>query len=220
MNLSRLHRWLALSLFVCVLAILAPPAHADYAVMRNGERLHIDGYLREGANILLYISSGRVSVPASDVVRFEPEDTFTPVPRRSSLNVPFADQIHRAAEHSGVDEKLISSVISAESNFRPAAVSPKHAEGLMQLMPETAQRYNVRNVFDPGQNITAGSQYLKKLLDAYHGDLTLALAAYNAGPDRVSRYGGVPPFAETRDYIRRVTTRLHQLNAEPDITLK
>jgi len=220
MKLNPIRTWLAPSLLTCALAALALPARADYAVMRNGARLHVAGYLREGTNILLYVSGGSVLVPASEVVRFEPEDRFTPVPRQDSLNVPFAEKIREAAAQSGVDERLISSVISTESNFQPTAVSPKHAEGLMQLMPETAEKYDVRNAFDPTQNIMAGSRYLRQLLDEYHGNLSLALAAYNAGPERVAQYGGVPPFPETQNYIRYVTKKLQELKANPALALQ
>ncbi|MFZ0213201.1 MAG: lytic transglycosylase domain-containing protein [Candidatus Acidiferrales bacterium] len=215
MKSHRLQTSLAFAIFAGMFTLLAPTVRADYAVMRTGERLHVTGYLRQGANILLYVPGGSVVVPACDVIRFEPEDVFTPVPHSDALNVPFADQIRTAAARNGVDEKLISSVISAESNFQPAALSSKRAEGLMQLMPETATRYAVRNAFDPSQNIAAGTRYLKQLLDQYHGNLRLALAAYNAGPERVAQYGGVPPFPETQDYIRRVTKKLNQLTADP-----
>ncbi len=189
-------------------ALCAPGARADYAVLRSGLRLHVSGYLRQGANILLYVAGGSVVVPSADVVRFEPEDTFAPVPASDAPNVPFAEQIRTAAAQNGLDEKLVSSVISAESNFNSRAVSPKHAMGLMQLMPRTAADLAVSNPFDPAQNIDAGTRYLKQLLDQYRGNLTLALAAYNAGPGVVAQYGGVPPFPATHNYIRRVKKKL------------
>ncbi len=202
-------RQAALAVVVSALAALcAPGARADYAVLRSGQRLHINGYLRQGSKILLYVGTGSMLVSADDVIRFEPEDTFTAVPASDATTVPFAAQIHTAAAQNGLDEKLVSSVISAESNFNSRAVSPKHAMGLMQLMPRTAADFAVRNPFDPVQNIDAGARYLKLLLDQYHGNLTLALAAYNAGPGVVAQYGGVPPFRETHDYIRRVKKKL------------
>jgi soluble lytic murein transglycosylase-like protein len=109
-----------------------------------------------------------------------------------------------AASRYGVDAELITSVIAVESNFDPKAVSRKNARGLMQLLPETAARLGVKNVFDPKENIDAGTRYLKELLQLYNNDLVLTLAAYNAGPDNVQKYGTVPPFAETVSYVRRV----------------
>jgi soluble lytic murein transglycosylase-like protein len=122
--------------------------------------------------------------------------------------VRYAKLIHAAAQKHSVDERLITHVIAAESNFDPKAVSRKRALGLMQLLPETAARYAVRNVFDPAQNIDGGTHYLKDLLARYSGNLRLALAAYNAGPEIVDHYGGVPPFFETQNYVKQITSKL------------
>ncbi len=206
--------WLILSLvFVC-----AAPAHAEYAVLRNGQRLHITGWERTADGYLLHIPGGRVAVAATDVLAIEPEDTFGPAAEELP-RTPFDTHIRAAARKHGVEEKLISSVIAVESNFDPRAVSRKNARGLMQLMPETARRFGVTDVFDPAQNIDAGTRYLRELLDRYAGDLALALAAYNAGPDRVTQYRGVPPFSETRAYVRRVTEQT-QRNKDSAATRK
>jgi len=190
-------------------AVLAPAARADYAVLQSGQRVHITGYENLGETIRLTMMGGTLEIPTDSLLRIDPEDTFLPL-KLKLLDVPFADFIAASAHAHGVAAELVASVIAVESNFNPNAVSLKSARGLMQLMPETAARFGVTNVFDPRQNIDAGTRYLKELLLRYSGNVTLTLAAYNAGPDRVEQFRTVPPYRETRNYVRRVTDKFQK----------
>ncbi len=140
---------------------------------------------------------------------------FRPVPGMSGtargwLRIPdavrarYADEIREASDRHGVNPTLVEAVIRAESAFNPWAVSRKGARGLMQLMPQTASALGVRNSFDPRQNIDGGVRHLRYLLDRYPGNVALALAAYNAGETAVDYYRGIPPYAETQQYVQRI----------------
>ena len=123
---------------------------------------------------------------------------------------PYRDLIRAAAERHALAPELVESVIRVESNFEARAVSPKGARGLMQLMPATAAMLGVRNAFDVRQNLEGGVRHLRYLLDRYGGNLALALAAYNAGVEAVTRYGGIPPYAETQAYVARILRLLQR----------
>jgi len=162
-----------------------------------------------GDRVKLTVAGGSVDIAATELLDVEPEDQFpAPPAANADFSVRYASYIRASAQKHNVDERLVAGVIAAESNFDAKAVSRKRALGLMQLLPSTAARYSVTNVFDPAQNIEAGTHYLRDLLDRYRGDTRLALAAYNAGPEMVDRYGGVPPFAETQRYVRAITAKL------------
>jgi soluble lytic murein transglycosylase-like protein len=198
----------ALALLLALLA--APSARAEYVVLRSGERLHVTAYQLLGDKYRLQLQGGWVDVQSADVLKIEPEEVFTPVapdppatPSAPSAP-PYRELVSAAASRYGVDAELISSVMEVESHFDAKAISPKNARGLMQLLPETAARLGVKNIFDPQENIEAGTRYLKELLQLYNNNLTLALAAYNAGPDKVQKYGNVPPYRETVSYVNQV----------------
>ncbi len=127
-------------------------------------------------------------------------------------NLRVNDLITQAAARHGIDHQLILAVMKQESSFNPQAISYKGARGLMQLMPATAARFGVRDIFDPAQNIDGGARYLRFLLDTFHGDVELALAGYNAGEHAVARYGNqIPPYRETQDYVRKISAHYARL---------
>jgi len=192
------------ALLLSLVVLAAPTLRAEYVVLRSGQRLRVTGYQLLGDKYRLQMAGGVVEIAAEDVVAIEPEDSFTPVPAKAIVKPPYRELVEAAAARYNVDADLITSVIAVESNFDPKALSRKNARGLMQLLPETAARLGVQDIYDPQENIDAGTRYLRELLEKYNNNLTLALAAYNAGPDRVEEYGRVPPFTETLSYVRRV----------------
>ena len=141
-------------------------------------------------------------------------DEFLASPARKQV----VELVRKLAPEYGVSPRLVMAVIKAESNFESTAVSPKNAQGLMQLIPETSLRFNVRKPFDPEQNIRGGMSYLRWLLAYFEGDVALVAAAYNAGEGAVNRYRGVPPYAETRGYVKRILgifkKEIHPFNPE------
>jgi hypothetical protein len=200
---------LAMSAFL--LACAAPCVRAEYIVLRSGQRLAVTGYQILGDKYRLQMKGGTAEIPVEQVLSIEPEEIFVSVPPTEISQEPFGDLIRAAAKRYSVDADLITSVIAAESNFDAKAISRRDARGLMQLLPATAARLGVKNIFDPQENIEAGTHYLSDLLQLYKNDLALTLAAYNAGPERVQQYGQrVPPFAETISYIRRVKQTYEQ----------
>ena len=191
-------------LIVLALAAFAAGARADYFVLRSGARLNVTAYQLVGERYRIQMNGGSAEIAAADVIAIEPEEIFISAPRMPLIQAPYGDMIQSAAKKYSVDADLIFSVIAAESNFNPRAISRRGARGLMQLLPATGTRFGVKDIFDPAQNIDAGTQYLRDLMARYQGDLVLTLAAYNAGPGAVERYGRVPPYNETISYVRAI----------------
>lgn len=164
----------------------------------------------------------RLSTPRSTTVQ-SARASWQQRARRATPQNParYEQHIRKAALAQMIDPLLIKAIIRTESNFDPDAVSSKGAQGLMQLMPETAKNMRVRNPFDPAQNISGGTRYLRKLLNSYDGNLALSLAAYNAGPGNVAKNGPLPRFRETRDYVHRVIGhyRSYQQNTGASVSL-
>jgi soluble lytic murein transglycosylase-like protein len=185
----------------------------DIAVLRNGFSIQHQQREQRGSQTRLYLEKTHenyVDVLTADVVGFETEDSpspqASPVRRSQSL-----DELVRAVgSQNNIDPDLINSVIRAESGFNANAVSPKGAQGLMQLMPQTAIWLGVKDVMDPEANVEAGTRYLRELLSRYHDDLIKALAAYNAGPRRVEQYHGVPPYSETQSFVAQILNDFHR----------
>ncbi len=212
----------------------APAAAAHRVTLTSGSHLEAVSYRME--NDLLVVSlpgGGEIGFPQQNVVRIEefPPSTVEPLPQATApppgppaplpgaaASLPTVSPwnpepgvralIREIAAAQDVDPRLVEAIVKVESNFDPYAVSRKGAMGLMQLMPETARRFGVKNAFDPSQNIEGGTRCIKGLLQRY-GEVRLALAAYNAGEEAVNRHGGIPPFRETRAYVRRILRLLN-----------
>src|SRR5271165_1722482 len=193
-----------------MIAMFALQLHAaELANLRNGFSLRHEHHEVIGETTRLYMSTdpagGYVDVPTAEIESFE---AAPPEPKNeASLPAKNSDLkaiVAAASSQHQIDADFIASVIAAESANNPRAVSRKGAQGLMQLMPATASKLGVKDSFDPADNVDGGVRYLRELLLQYNGDIPKALAAYNAGPQRVQQYKGVPPYRETHAYVARI----------------
>ena len=214
-------------------AVTLGASATEVAILRNGFTIRHERRALVGDNTRLFLSitdeTSFIDVPTAEIDRFEPDLTPpdpAPAPEvhetqvgvvpppptpaaaarlqapQASVNV--ADAVSAASDRYRLDPDLLNSVIRAESGFNPRAVSPKGAQGLMQLMPDTASKLGVSNAFDPQANVDGGTRYLRELLERYNFDIIKALAAYNAGAKRVEQYHGVPPYRETHAYVASI----------------
>jgi soluble lytic murein transglycosylase-like protein len=218
--------------FFLLLALLTAQASAtDIAILRNGFTIRHESRAPLGDTTRLFLTSDGASfvdIRTAEIDRIEPDLTPAPAPEESnpevaapvpaaaapralmapapvtSASVNVSEVVSAASDRYRLDPDLVNSVIRAESGFKVHAVSPKGAQGLMQLMPGTASKLGVPNAFDPEANVDGGTRYLRELLERYNFDIIKALAAYNAGPQRVEQYKGVPPYRETRLYVASI----------------
>jgi soluble lytic murein transglycosylase-like protein len=216
MNLARnMNPTLRLMLWALLLAAFALPAAAsDSAVLRNGFSILHQRRQILGSITRLFLDgnpSNFVDIPTDNIDHFEAVADLPAAPAEAGPGtakveaaIDLGQLVKTASGDYNLDPDLVNSVIRAESGFNVRAVSPKGAQGLMQLMPKTASRLGVGDAFDPQANVEAGTRYLRELLERYDFDLVKALAAYNAGPGRVAQYGGVPPYYETKAYVARI----------------
>jgi len=218
----------------CVLVLLAGLAWADGVVtpragyevqwqahLKNGFTIRHISHEIVGSNTRLWLTPGQsyVDVPTDQIADYEAIEVPLPATPVVAAAAPPERDLNQVVNDAGartrIDPDFIASVIRAESGGNVRAVSPKGARGLMQLMPQTASRLGVRDSFDAAANVDGGSRYLAALLEQYHGDAQKALAAYNAGPQRVQQYRGVPPYRETRAYVARVINDFNRRKAPP-----
>jgi hypothetical protein len=209
---------------VCLAATLAlvlpaVSARAEIVYLTSGRTVSVKGHRADGETMVLTLrGGGEVNIDRTLVEKIVPDEVPYPEPAAvvsvaTAANdeqggavletTPYGELIASMSEAHGVDPMLVRALIQVESGYRPTARSRKGAMGLMQLMPSTAREYKVRNPYDPKANITAGVKHLKSLIDRW-GGVELALAAYNAGEGAVKKFNGIPPYRETRNYVRRI----------------
>jgi soluble lytic murein transglycosylase-like protein len=197
-----------------LLITAAAPAYAELVFFQSGRAMSVRAIRSENDEIVLQLrGGGDIHCDQSLIARVEADEVEYPdevaeaslvtgEPDAPAIPEAFRELVTSMAAKHGVDARVVNALIQVESAYRSRAVSPKGARGLMQVMPATGRQYGALNLFDPKVNVDAGVQHLKKLLSRY--DLPVALAAYNAGEAAVDRFGGIPPFRETQNYVTRI----------------
>jgi len=210
------YRFLKAAAVALVLTAWAGEAHAEIVFLTSGRSLSVKGHRVQGETIILSLrTGGEVTCDRALIDKILPDEVPYPEPGAVATageqapasgavlqSTPYGEIISAVSEAHGVDPLLVRALIQVESNYQARAKSRKGAMGLMQLMPSTARVYKVRNPFDPRANIEAGVKHLKALIDRF--DVELGLAAYNAGEGAVTRFKGIPPYRETRNYVSRI----------------
>ena len=198
------------------------PRQDDAAEMRDLARWAVTGSVRDNAPKVFRAADYDAALdPAPRRIEiFQPPAPDSEARRRVLDEIPYGSAISVFSERHGVDGLLVAAVVSVESNFSPRAVSPKGAQGLMQVRPMVGRAFGADDLFDPYANVDVGTRYLGQLIKENNGNLELALASYNAGPAAVARYGGIPPYAETRSYVRKVMARYAAYSERAGVSLE
>jgi hypothetical protein len=207
----RLHRLFGIALSGMLMGASAGAFAMELVVFQSERSLVVERYEESDGQVLLTLpGGGAMGIPATLIQNhypgYVPPQGLSRPEENLPKELPYRDLIAKYCQQYQMDWKLVAAVIKVESNFNPNAVSPKGAQGLMQLMPQTQREEGVVNPFVPEDNIRGGVHYLKKMLDAFQGDLELTLAAYNAGIGRVQALNAVPNFPETRLYVAKILT--------------
>lgn len=212
---------------LCVVAVMGSAGllrSGELVCLKSGFCLHADSHVQTADRLSVQMGGGSLELAAADVASVEALADQAPAATKKAPATVVAIEnprtlLAQAATAEGVDADFVRSVAKVESDFRQDAISRKGAIGLMQIMPATAKGLSI-DAFAARENALGGAKYLRELLVRYHGNSALALAAYNAGPGAVERFGGVPPFAETRQYVRRVTREYDRQKAASKPTAK
>jgi soluble lytic murein transglycosylase-like protein len=189
--------------------LFAAAGRTKATIERAADSMESQSWLSAAGQAVAIVRAARSTAVRPYGAVLHDDDAYT-----SAVPQQYAEIVANASQAHGVDARLIAAVALQESRWNPDLVSTAGAAGVMQLMPETAEHVGVSDAFDARQNIAGGTRYLRALLDAYHGNLDLTLAAYNAGPTAVARYGGIPPYAETRHYVAAVKATYASLRAQ------
>lgn len=182
---------------------------ADTVYFKNNMKMEVQGFQTLSDRIVrLELEDGSLQVPVEWIQKVVLDRVSrSPAPKPDRVLIPYQEEIVRLAEHYNLDWRLLASIIEEESRYNPWAVSQRGAVGLMQVIPATGELFGITDLFDPVQNMRAGTAYFAYLLNRYKGDIKLSLAAYNAGPAIVDKYKAIPPFAETRAYVQSILDR-------------
>jgi soluble lytic murein transglycosylase-like protein len=210
--------FIVLASLTALFGAFSPLAHADiYQYVDEEGVVHFTNFPKGKSRGLKKVHIEQRKAAATSLLAAQASAPADEEHRAGGIPSSYLEMINRSCERFGVDPSLVRAIVKVESDYNPFAISRKGAMGLMQLMPQTASDLNVKNSFSPDENIEGGVRYLRYLLDRYEGNLSLALAAYNSGETAVKRWGTVPPFKETKDYVKKVLALYNGTGTTPSV---